>query len=170
MISSRGSAPPLQIERRRDDDIEAALPERDFALTHPSAAAIDIGSRMNVAAVPPGRHTEPSAAFGTCTGDLQQLADWFERYGVRTVAMESTGVYRIPAYEMLEKRGFEVALVNARDAKHVPGRNTDFSDAQWLRRLHEYGLLRASFRRKGELAALHTYLRQRERLLDYGMG
>ena len=106
-------------------------------------------------------------AFGTYTGDLQQLADWFERCGVRTVAMESTGVYWIPAYELLEQRGFEVVLVNARDAKHVPGRKTDVSDAQWLRRLHEYGLLRASFRPKGELAALRAYLRQRERLLDY---
>jgi transposase len=105
--------------------------------------------------------------FGTFTGDLQRLADWFERCGVRTVAMESTGVYWIPVYEILEQRGFEVVLVNARDAKHVPGRKTDVSDAQWLQRLHEYGLLRASFRPKGELAALRAYLRQRERLLDY---
>lgn len=107
-------------------------------------------------------------SFGTCTGDLHQLAEWFERCGVRTVAMESTGVYWIPAYELLEQRGFEVMLVNARDAKHVPGRKTDVSDAQWLRQLHEYGLLRASFRPRGELAALPAYLRQRERLLDYG--
>ncbi len=141
--------------------------ERDFTPTHPNAAAIDIGSRMHVAAVPPDRDSEPVRAFGTCTGDLHQLADWFERCGVRTVAMESTGVYWIPAYELLEQRGFEVVLVNARDAKHVPGRKTDVSDAQWLRRLHEYGLLRASFRPKGELAALRAYLRQRERLLDY---
>jgi transposase len=135
--------------------------------THPDAAAIDIGARMHVAAVPPDRDGEPVRTFGTCTGDLQRLADWFERCGVRTVAMESTGVYWIPAYEILEQRGFEVMLVNARDAKHVPGRKTDVSDAQWLRRLHEYGLLRASFRPKGELAALRAYLRQRERLLDY---
>ena len=142
-------------------------PECDFTPTHPNAAAIDIGSRMHVAAVPPDRDTEPVRAFGTCTGDLQQLADWFERCGVQTVAMELTGVYWIPVYELLEQRGFEVVLVNARDAKHVPGRKTDVSDAQWLRRLHEYGLLRASFRPKGELAALRAYLRQRERLLDY---
>jgi transposase len=142
-------------------------PERDLMPTHPDAAAIDIGARMHVAAVPPDRDGEPVRTFGTCTGDLQRLADWFERCGVRTVAMESTGVYWIPAYEILEQRGFEVMLVNARDAKHVPGRKTDVSDAQWLRRLHEYGLLRASFRPKGELAALRAYLRQRERLLDY---
>ncbi len=142
-------------------------PERDVTPTHPNAAAIDIGSRMHVAAVPPDRDIEPVRTFGTCTGDLQRLADWFERCGVRTVAMESTGVYWIPAYELLDQRGFEVMLVNARDAKHVPGRKTDVSDAQWLRRLHEYGLLRASFRPKGELAALRAYSRQRERLLDY---
>jgi transposase len=98
---------------------------------------------------------------------LQQLADWFERYGVRAVAMESTGVHWIPAYELLEQRGFEVVPVKARDAKHVPGRKTDVNDAQSLRRLHEYGLLRAGFRPKGELAALRAYLSQRERLLDY---
>lgn len=142
-------------------------PERDITPTHPNAAAIDIGSRMHVAAVPPDRDAEPVRTFGTCTGDLSALADWFERCGVRTVAMESTGVYWIPAFEILEQRGFEVMLVNARDAKHVPGRKTDVSDAQWLRQLHEYGLLRASFQPKGELAALRAYLRQRERLLDY---
>ena len=130
-------------------------PEADFTPTHPHAAAIDIGSRMHVAAVPPDRDTEPVRAFGTYTGDLQQLADWFERCGVRTVAMESTGVYWIPAYEMLEQRGFEVVLVNARDAKHVPGRKTDVSDAQWLETAtriwatarHEASDLRASWPR-----------------------
>jgi len=142
--------------------------DRGFATTHPDAGAIDIGSRIHVAAVPPDRDpSEPVRTFGTCTGDLQRLADWFERCGVRTIAMESTGVYWIPAYEILEQRGFEVVLANARDAKHVPGRKTDVSDAQWLQRLHEYGLLRASFRPKGELAALRAYVRQRERLLDY---
>lgn len=142
-------------------------PERDISPTHRDAAAIDIGAKMHVAAVPPDRDTEPVRSFGTFTGDLQRLADWFERCGVRTIAMESTGVYWIPVYEILEQRGFEVMPVNARDAKHVPGRKTDVSDAQWLRRLHEYGLLRPSFRPKGELAALRAYLRQRERLLDY---
>ena len=81
--------------------------------------------------------------------------------------MESTGVYWIPVFEILEQRGFEVMVVNARDAKHVPGRKTDVSDAQWLQRLHEYGLLRASFRPQAEIAGLRAYLRQRERLLDY---
>jgi transposase len=81
--------------------------------------------------------------------------------------MESTGVYWIPAFEILEQRGFTVVLVNARDAKHVPGRKTDVTDAQWLQRLHEYGLLRARFHPERRIAALRDYLRQRERLLDY---
>ena len=147
--------------------IKQSRPRRDISPTHPAAAAIDIGATMHVAAVGPGRDPEPVRSFGTFTGDLQRLADWFERCGVRTVAMESTGVYWIPAFEILDQRGFEVVLVNARDAKHVPGRKTDISDAQWLQRLHEYGLLRASFRPRGEVATLRSYLRQRERLLDY---
>ncbi len=141
--------------------------KRDISPTHPHAAAIDIGATLHVAAVGPDQDPEPVRSFGTFTGDLHRLADWFQQCGVRTVAMESTGVYWIPAFEILDQRGFEVILVNARDAKHVPGRKTDISDAQWLQRLYEYGLLRASFRLKGEVAVLRGYLRQRERLLDY---
>src|SRR4051812_16915442 len=142
-------------------------PDRDITPTHPNAAAIDIGARMHVAAVAPARGAEPGGSFGTFTRDLHRLAGWLERCDVRTVAMGSTRVYWIPVFEVLDQRGFDVVLVNARDAKHVPGRKTDVSDAQWLRQLHEYGLLRASFRPKGELATLRAYLRQRERLLDY---
>ena len=93
--------------------------------------------------------------------------DWFTECGVETVVMESTSVYWIPIFELLDARGFTVFLVNARDAKHVPGRKTDVSDAQWLQRLHSYGLLRASFRPKGQIAELRAYVRQRERLLEY---
>lgn len=134
---------------------------------HPHAAAVDIGATLHVAAVGPDRDPEPVRGFGTFTADLHRMADWFERCGVKTVAMESTGVYWIPAYEVLEQRGFAVVLVNARDAKHVPGRKTDVSDAQWLQRLHSFGLLRASFRPKGQIVALRSYVRQRERLLEY---
>jgi transposase len=135
---------------------------------HPNAAALDIGATMHVAAVGPDRDAEPVRTFKTFTDELHRLADWFAACEVKTVAMESTGVYWIPVYEILEQRGFEVLLVNARDAKHVPGRKTDVCDAQWLQRLHEYGLLRGSFRPPAEIAALRAYLRQRERLLDYG--
>src|ERR1700692_2390857 len=99
--------------------------------------------------------------------DLHRLADWFAEWDVETVVMESTGVYWIPIFELLDERGVGVFLVNARDAKHVPGRKTDVSGAEWLQRLHSHGLLRASFRPKGEIAELRAYLRQRERLLDY---
>jgi transposase len=148
---------------------DAKHPRRRQALppVHAHAAAIDIGATLHVAAVGPDQDPEPVRTFGTFTNDLHRMADWFAACGVETIVMESTGIYWIPAYELLDERGFDVQLVNARDAKHVPGRKTDVSDAQWLQRLHEHGLLRASFRPKGEIAALRAYLRQRERLLDY---
>jgi transposase len=139
-------------------------PARDISPTHPNAAAIDIGAKLHVAAVPPDRDAQPVRSFGTFTGDLQRMADWFESCGVRTIAMESTGVYWIPAFEVLDQRGFEVVLVNARDAKHVPGRKTDVSDAQWLRQLHEYGLLRASFRPKASATGSQCRARCASRL------
>lgn len=131
------------------------------------AAAVDIGSREHMAAVNPDVTDAPVRAFGTFTHDLHDLADWLKTHGVTSVAMESTGVYWIPAYEILEQHGFEVILVNARYAKNVPGRKTDVSDASWLRRLHSYGLLRGSFRPSAEIATLRAYLRQRERLVEY---
>ncbi len=139
---------------------------REMSPVHPDAAAIDVGATMHVAAVGPGRNAEPVRTFKTFTEDLHRRADRFTHCSVRTVVMESTGVYWIPVYEILEQRGFEVMLVNARDVRHVPGRKTDVSDAAWLQRLHEYGLLRGSFRPQGEIAALRAYLRQRERQLD----
>src|SRR6195952_553836 len=140
---------------------------RDFSPVNPAAAAIDIGATIHVAAVGPNRDKEPVRTFRTFTADLHRLADWFSEGGIKTVAMESTGGYWIPVFEILQQRGFEVMVVNARDAKHVPGRKTDVSDAQWLQRLHEYGLLRPNFRPQPEIAGLRAYLRQRERLLDY---
>src|SRR6516162_10827180 len=141
--------------------------DRAMSMVHPNAAAIDVGATMHMAAVRPDRTPEPVRRFGTFTTDLHRLVDWFAECGVETVAMESTSVYWIPICELLDARGFAVFLVNARDAKHVPGRKTDVSDAQWLQRLHSYGLLRASFRPKGQIAELRAYVRQRERLLEY---
>ncbi|SIQ87476.1 Transposase [Rhizobium sp. RU33A] len=134
---------------------------------NPGAAAIDIGSTMHMAAVNPDCAEMPIRSFGTFTHDLHDLAAWFRSCGVTSVAMESTGVYWIPAYEILEQHGFEVILVNARYAKNVPGRKTDVSDAAWLRQLHSYGLLRGSFRPNAQVATLRAYLRQRERLVEY---
>lgn len=136
------------------------------AVNH-GAAAVDIGSRMHMAAVNPDTAEVPVRAFGTFTYDLHDLAAWFKSHGVTSVAMESTGVYWIPAYEILEQHGFEVILVNARYAKNVPGRKTDVSDAIWLRQLHSYGLLRGSFRPTAQIATLRAYLRRRERLVEY---
>jgi transposase len=131
------------------------------------AAAIDIGSKMHMAAVNPASSDVPVRSFRTFTQDLHDLADWFKACGVTSVAMESTGVYWIPVYEILEQRGFDVILVNARYAKNVPGRKTDVSDAAWLRQLHSYGLLRGSFRPDADIATLRAYLRRRERLVEY---
>jgi transposase len=95
------------------------------------------------------------------------VADWLKEIGITTIAMESTGVYWIPVFEILEARGFEVLLVNARDVKNVPGRKTDVNDAQWLQQLHQYGLLRGSFRPRDGVVRLRAYLRHRERIVDY---
>jgi transposase len=141
--------------------------DRTMPMVHPNAAAIDVGASLLMAAVRADRTPEPVRGFGTFTTDLHRLVDWFAECGVETVAMESTSVYWIPIFELLDARGFTVCLVNARDAKHVPGRKTDVSDAEWLQRLHSYGLLRASFRPKGQFAQLRAYVRQRERLLEY---
>lgn len=141
--------------------------QQNMTLVNPGAAAIDIGSTMHMAAVNPDSSDTPVRAFGTFTQDLHDLADWFGSCGVTSVAMESTGVYWIPAFEILEQHGFDVILVNARYAKNAPGRKTDVSDAGWLRQLHSYGLLRGSFRPEAEIATLRAYLRQRERLVEY---
>ncbi|WP_428510437.1 IS110 family transposase [Roseateles sp.] len=131
------------------------------------AAGIDIGSRIQVAAVPPELCDAPVQTFQSFTADIERMADWLVSLGITTVAMESTGVYWIPVYEILEDRGLTAVLVNARDCKAVPGRKSDVNDAQWLQRLHACGLLRASFRPSRDIAALRTYVRLRDRLLEY---
>ena len=128
----------------------------DLKMVNPRAAAIDIVSTMHMAAVNPDSTDTPVRAFGTFTHDLHDLAQWFKSCGVTSVAMESTGVYWIPAFEILEQHGLEVILVNARYAKNVPGRKTDVSDAGWLRQLHSHGLLRGSFRPEAEIATLRA--------------
>lgn len=141
--------------------------KRRFTRVNPNAAGIDIGSQFHVVAVPVHRDDKPVRTFQSFTGDLYRLVDWLLGCGITTVAMESTGIYWIALYEILEARGITVVVANARDVKHVPGRKTDVNDAQWLQQLHEYGLLRGSFHPSGEIAVLRAYMRQRERLLDY---
>lgn len=134
-------------------------------LLEPNAAGIDIGHREHWCAVPADRDTQPVRAFGTFTEDLEKLADWLQQCGIKTVAMESTGVYWIPAFQILERRGFAVRLVNARHVKNVSGRKTDVLDCQWLQRLHSYGLLNASFRPADQMCVLRSYLRYRNELV-----
>ena len=129
------------------------------------AAGLDIGSRSHFVAVPGELDEEPVREFAGFTSDLHQLADWLVKIGIQTVAMESTGVYWIPVYEILEARGLEVLLVDARHVKNVPGRKTDVLDCQWLQQLHTYGLLRGAFRPQEDMVALRAYLRQREGLI-----
>ena len=138
-----------------------------LSLIHDRAAGIDIGSTFHVVAIPPELDAEPVRTFGTFTQELHRLAEWLVRHGITTVAMESIGVYWVAVFEILEDHGIDAQLVNARETKAVPGRKTDVNDAQWLQKLHACGLLRASFRPGRHIAALRTYLRQRERLLDY---
>jgi transposase len=136
-------------------------------IIHPFAAGIDIGSRFHVAAVSPELCDEPVQTFQAFTSDLERMADWLIATGTKTVVMESTGVYWVAAYEVLESRGLEVVLANAREARAVPGRKSDVNDAQWLQRLHACGLLRGSFRPGRDIAELRSYLRARERHTDY---
>ena len=137
-------------------------------IIHQRAAGIDIGARFHVAAVAPDLCDVPVQTFQAFTADIERMADWLVSVGIKTVAMESTGVYWVPAYEVLEDRGIEVIVANAREARAVPGRKSDVNDAQWLQRLHACGLLRASFRPGRDIAALRSYLRLRERHLEYG--
>jgi transposase len=131
-----------------------------------NAAGLDVGNEEIYVAVPEGRDEVSVRVFGTFTVDLYALADWLEACEIETVAMESTGVYWIAIYEILEGRGIEVCLVNARHAKNVPGRKTDILDCQWLQQLHTYGLLQASFRPEEEIRALRALVRHRENLIE----
>ena len=136
-----------------------------ITLTHHNAAGIDIGSAAHFVAVPPERDDEPVREFASFTADLHRLADWLDACGVDTVAMESTGVYWIPLYELLESRGFTVLLVNARHVKNVSGRKSDVLDCQWLQQLMSFGLLRGAFRPADQVCELRSLSRQRTMLL-----
>jgi len=128
------------------------------------AAGIDIGSQSHYVSVPEDLSTESVREFSCFTGDLNRMADWLVEIGIQTVAMESTGIYWIPVYEILEERGLVVLLVNSRHIKNVPGRKTDVLDCQWIQKLHTYGLLEGAFRPEEETVSLRTYMRQRETL------
>lgn len=139
---------------------------RMLPVLHPDAAGIDIGAEEIYVAVPPDRAEHSVRSFGTFTRDLHDLCDWLGHCKVRTVAMESTGVYWIALFQLLETRGFEVFLVNASHVKNVPGRKSDVADCQWIQYLHSVGLLNASFRPSDEICVLRSLWRHREGLLQ----
>ena len=132
-----------------------------------NAAGLDIGDAEIWAAVSQDRDEQAVRCFSTFTRDLHMLAKWLADCGIETVAMESTGVYWIPVYDILEEHGFDVYLVNARATKNVSGRKTDVLDCQWIQQLHTYGLLRASFRPDEEISRLRSYVRQRQMMIQY---
>jgi transposase len=134
---------------------------------NPHAAGIDVGSRSHFVAVPEGTSKQPVREFESFTDDLHRIADWLIACGVTTVVMESTGIYWIPVFEILESEGLDVKLVNARHVKNVPGRKSDVLDCQWLQRLHTYGLLEGAFRPTEQVCALRAYVRQRMNLVRY---
>lgn len=141
----------------------------EFKQINFNAAGIDIGSESHYVAVPEGRDPEGKdvRSFGTFTSDLYAIADWLTQCRIDTIALESTGVYWIPLFEILESKGFDVKLVNPRFIKNVPGRKTDVVDCQWIRQLHSYGLLTGSFRPDDQICILRSYLRQRALLVSY---
>ena len=132
-----------------------------------NAAGIDIGSKSHFVAVPDGADEATVREFECFTADLYRLSDWLTSCGVTTVAMESTGTYWIPVFEVLESRGFEVKLVNAHHVKNVPGRKTDVLDCQWIQQLHTYGLLEGAFRPTEQICALRSYIRHRMNQVRY---
>ena len=140
-------------------ELRAATPRLE--VMHPNAAGIDVGNSAHYVAVRPDQDTAPVRRFRCFTADLHRMADWLEACGVNTVAMQSTGVYWIPLYEILEEHGFEVYLVNARHTKNLPGRKSDVQESQWLLKLHTYGLLNNSFQPTGQIRVARTYWRQR---------
>lgn len=139
----------------------------ELAPVHPDAAGIDVHSEFHFVAVPEDRDPQPVRKFGAFTAELHALADWLAACGITSVAMESTGVYWIPLYELLQQRGFDVILVDPRKLKSVPGRKSDVIDCQWLRQLHTYGLLAAAFRPDEQTIVLRAYMRQRATLVEF---
>jgi len=157
-----------QMNRKQRREMMRKMQNEDLSLdvVHPDAAGIDIGNESHYVAVPPSRDRQAVRHFGCTTAELKMMADWLKQCEIRTVAMQSTGVYWISVFDILEAAGLEVYLVNARETKNLPGRKTDVQESQWLMKLHTYGLLRNSFRPSCEIRRLRTYWRQRHDLVQ----
>jgi len=156
-----------QMNRKQRREMARKIQADDLSLqvVHPHAAGIDIGNESHYVAVPSTRDEQPVRRFGCTTAELKAMAAWLKQCGIRTVALQSTGVYWIPVYDILEAAGLEVYLVNARETKNLPGSKTDVQESQWLMKLHTYGLLRNSFRPSQEIRSMRSYWRQRQDLV-----
>ncbi len=156
-----------EMNRKQRREMMRKIQSEDLSLevVHPHAAGIDIGNESHYVAVPPGRDSLQVRRYGCTTDELKAMANWLKLLGIRTVAMQSTGVYWMAVYDTLEAAGLEVYLVNARDTKNLPGRKSDVQESQWLMKLHTYGLLRNSFRPPQEVRIMRTYWRQRNDLV-----
>jgi len=152
---------------KRTKGIEEAHPFGGMSQVNPNAAGADIGAVEIVVCVSGENNTQIVKAFGNYTVDLQAIGNWLKEHKVKTVAMESTGVYWIPLFEVLESMGFKCLLISSRSLRRVPGRKSDIEDAQWIQTLHSYGLLESSFRPQADLVALRTMLRHRAQLLEH---
>src|ERR1700736_242493 len=152
-------------KQRRETTRKIQSDDLSLEVVHPDAAGIDIGNESHYVAVPPTRDSQPVRWFGCTTAELKAMADWLKQCGIRTVAMQSTGVYWIAVYDILEAAGLGGYLVNARETKNLPGRKSDVQESQWLMKLHTYGLLRNSFRPSQEIRTMRTYWRQRHDLV-----
>jgi transposase len=157
-----------QMNRKQRREMMRKMQNDDLSLevVHPDAAGIDIGNESHYVAVPPSRDPQAVRCFGCTTAELKAMADWLKQCRIRTVAMQSTGVYWIAVFDILEAAGLAVFLVNARETKNLPGRKTDVQESQWLMKLHTYGLLRNSFRPSPEIRMLRTFWRQRHDLVQ----
>ena len=157
----------MRRKSKRTPGIEEAHPFRGMSRVNPNAAGVDIGAVEIVACVSGAESTQIVKAFGNYTVDLQALGAWLKQYNIKTVAMESTGVYWIPLFEELERQGLECLLISSRSLRRVAGRKSDITDAQWIQTLHSYGLLESSFRPQADLVALRTMLRHRSQLVEH---
>jgi transposase len=162
----RGHWHEMNRKQRRELIREIQSDDLSLEVINPDAAGIDIGNECHYVAVPPGRYSQPVRRFGCTTAELKSMADWLKQCRIRTVAMQSTGVYWIAVFDILEDAGLEVYLVNARDTKNLPGRKSDVQESQWLMKLHTYGLLRNSFRPSQAIRTMRTYWRQRNDLVQ----
>jgi len=147
--------------------VAEARPFAGMSQVQANAAGVDIGAHEIMVCVPRAENTQVVRAFGNYTVDLQAIGTWLQEQGIETIAMESTGVYWIPLFEELERRGLHCCLISSRSLRRVPGRKSDVLDCQWIQTLHSYGLLESSFRPEADLVALRTLLRHRAELIQH---